>query len=934
MFKNKEKNCRFISCVCAFMMLINCFAFADSEVVISDKYTVSDGVTLTLETLVDSKNNNHKSFVVEYAPDAQNTSMEFLYGSNLNTRNTVTQLIADAKDVEGSAVVAMNADFFNMATGLAESIIIRDGVLLTSDRDNYAFAFDAQGVPFIEKPAVSMVLNTPYKEYTVLHYNKEFTRHGLYLYSEHYGKETKISEPTVELILAPYSEGYDYEGMCALMLGDNAVPFDLEEVTVDEDGNETVVINERYKSDIEAYAFENGYIQVGMWFYKPTTANAFVGETMTSYIKEIRYNSEGESLEIPEGSFVLAANEETQAFKFEKLVEGDKISVTFNCNERFIGVKEAIGCGALIVDNSTVIEHTNLSHYASANPRTAIGITADNKIIMFAVDGRQGSYSKGMTLKELSDEMIRLGCVYAANLDGGGSTVVKAVTPITQKLTTVNSPSEGSERKVSNAIAFYNLAESDGKSVYSYLNSENRLVLSNSSLELGQAYFTDKAYYPTEVSPIKKNDREKNIAEREQMVTDDEILSQLLNISSSREENNTEEERIVYDYKGFVYSVDEGKGIVEDGLYMPDGYEGDVYIISTSPDGFTNEAVRFTSLGEVDSIALTGVTETMFVGEEYDLSAKATYKGFDVVGGDECFTWRTSNKYSLAVDGTGKLKAVSAGINIKITVSFGETKKVIYINVEELPFGDIVNNWARNNIVQIYDKGITNGELTSDGRMYFPSRTFTRTEFCVMLSRLLGFTAVKDASENVTDDALETVVEETVVETETEATTETESDVLAEESETVTETEVILESETETQNETEVITVSAEEFFFDYESIPDWARESIDLLFENNCLVGFEHENENGKVFDGSQLVTRREVIRLIGNLVPKAPENFDPKLSDVTVNDPDYQYIINALNSNIFTGYLDGTLRADSNLTRAEAAAVFTRLLKAIDNN
>ena len=167
MFKNKEKICRFISCVCAFMMLINCFAFADSEVVISDKYTVSDGVTLTLETLVDSKNNNHKSFVVEYEPDAQNTSMEFLYGSNLNTRNTVTQLIADAKDVQGSAIVAMNADFFNMATGLAESIIIRDSVLLTSDRDNYAFAFDTQGVPFIEKPAVSMVLNTPYKEYTV-----------------------------------------------------------------------------------------------------------------------------------------------------------------------------------------------------------------------------------------------------------------------------------------------------------------------------------------------------------------------------------------------------------------------------------------------------------------------------------------------------------------------------------------------------------------------------------------------------------------------------------------------------------------------------------------------------------------------------------------------------------------------------------------------
>ena len=57
------------------------------------------------------------------------------------------------------------------------------------------------------------------------------------------------------------------------------------------------------------------------------------------------------------------------------------------------------------------------------NPRTAIGYTADNDMIMVAVDGREGS-SVGMTLMQLAGFMKSLDCVNAMNLDGGGSTVM------------------------------------------------------------------------------------------------------------------------------------------------------------------------------------------------------------------------------------------------------------------------------------------------------------------------------------------------------------------------------------------------------------------------------------------------------------------------------------------------------------------------------
>lgn len=55
------------------------------------------------------------------------------------------------------------------------------------------------------------------------------------------------------------------------------------------------------------------------------------------------------------------------------------------------------------------------------DPRTAIGYTADNHVIMLVADGRHTT-SEGVSLGELAEIMINLGCVEAMNLDGGGST--------------------------------------------------------------------------------------------------------------------------------------------------------------------------------------------------------------------------------------------------------------------------------------------------------------------------------------------------------------------------------------------------------------------------------------------------------------------------------------------------------------------------------
>lgn len=58
----------------------------------------------------------------------------------------------------------------------------------------------------------------------------------------------------------------------------------------------------------------------------------------------------------------------------------------------------------------------------SNNPRTAIGITSDRRIILFVCEGRNKTPGvPGYNLQEVANIMLQLGCVEVLNLDGGGS---------------------------------------------------------------------------------------------------------------------------------------------------------------------------------------------------------------------------------------------------------------------------------------------------------------------------------------------------------------------------------------------------------------------------------------------------------------------------------------------------------------------------------
>ena len=65
---------------------------------------------------------------------------------------------------------------------------------------------------------------------------------------------------------------------------------------------------------------------------------------------------------------------------------------------------------------------------------------------MVVVDGRQRDLSVGMSLDELSEWLLRLGCEGAMNFDGGGSATLWYEGKVR------NSPCDQYERKIANSL--------------------------------------------------------------------------------------------------------------------------------------------------------------------------------------------------------------------------------------------------------------------------------------------------------------------------------------------------------------------------------------------------------------------------------------------------------------------------------------------------
>lgn len=122
-------------------------------------------------------------------------------------------------------------------------------------------------------------------------------------------------------------------------------------------------------------------------------------------------------------------------------------------------VRTAVGGGPVLLQNG----HMKISNNEemmfggkakdNLEPRTAMGYTADGKLIILAVQGRYAGIAEGLSLPQMAKLFQELGCVEALNLDGGGSSCM-----LVNGKETITPSSKGVQRPVP-AVFLIRMAE-------------------------------------------------------------------------------------------------------------------------------------------------------------------------------------------------------------------------------------------------------------------------------------------------------------------------------------------------------------------------------------------------------------------------------------------------------------------------------------------
>ncbi|MCL2674188.1 MAG: phosphodiester glycosidase family protein [Defluviitaleaceae bacterium] len=170
-----------------------------------------------------------------------------------------------------------------------------------------------------------------------------------------------------------------------------------------------------------------------------------------------RLSENGETVDVPENGFLVVMSEASAGWVRQFYAVGQTAQLNVTSNVDFSTMTQVIGGGGRILYNGEFAEEGLV--IAGRQPRTAVGISEDDggSIIMVVIDGR--GHSIGATHEETAEIMRSFGAFNAMMMDGGGSSTMGVSTVERPAARVVNTPSEGVQRRVINALAVYNRYE-------------------------------------------------------------------------------------------------------------------------------------------------------------------------------------------------------------------------------------------------------------------------------------------------------------------------------------------------------------------------------------------------------------------------------------------------------------------------------------------
>ena len=367
--------------------------------------------------------------LITYTPNESVTPI-VTYGGVLTACNTISSM---AKTLEGQGyrvVAGLNGDFYNVGTGLPIGLVMSNGQLRSSDGGYYAIGFRADGTAVLGKPAVKVAVDLGYQALDASGYSTQVLRQlsGV--------NKARISTGGIYL--------YTYD-------------FNAKHTTGNTEAGVDVLCT----------------IQEG---------TLTIGGTMTATVDQVLEASS--ATVIGPNQVVLSVNLKSTAYFIDALRNlpvGSTITLSPTAEGgQWDDVENAVGALYSLVENSSVVSGLP----SDVNPRTAVGQKADGTLVFYTIDGRKSGHSIGASMTQVANRLLELGCVTALCLDGGGSTTLTVTEPDATQAKTVNTPSGGSERAVSNQIFLVSTSEPSDDLSHFYVSADYGYVLAGSKVNI------------------------------------------------------------------------------------------------------------------------------------------------------------------------------------------------------------------------------------------------------------------------------------------------------------------------------------------------------------------------------------------------------------------------------------------------------------------
>lgn len=334
------------------------------------------------------------------------TNGGFAYG-----KSTVQKMAAGYSYEDSTRVLcAINADFFSSATGVALGIQMQNGRLIQSNDYKY--------------------------DKSQRHYSIGFKDDG----------SAVFGIPEIEL-QADFA----------------STVLDIDRLNCHPDTN-VVILNSDYAS--KTYWSKRAHSVAVLKVHDANVNKEFRLKSSILCKLEAFYENVTEPIDIQDGYFYIVSSYGDKRTEFIKTLPlGSGVAVnTKEKTGKWEGVTHAVSGGDMLVDNGSIVSPSSYDSAISKKltSRTAIGIKPDGSVAIFCAErDKDGVISSGVHLETVAQHMYDIGCKYAINLDGGGSSAF--MTYENGECFTRNNQQDGSARSVSNALLVVYDAEFEPK---------------------------------------------------------------------------------------------------------------------------------------------------------------------------------------------------------------------------------------------------------------------------------------------------------------------------------------------------------------------------------------------------------------------------------------------------------------------------------------